>query len=134
MTVTDAADKIANNPTLTALARLAMFLTPILVTIALFVLGNYLNSQASAMEGLAVRISVAEQIGANLDRRVFVLEDSIIKGRADRLAFQERTEALLERLAEQMNTDRIASAEMKRDVSYLRTFIEELKRERKTLE
>lgn len=134
MTVNDAAEKVATNPVLTALARVAMFITPILVTIALFVLTQYLNGQAAAMERLSTRISITETIGASLDKRVTVLEDSIIRGRQDRLEFQERTEAMLEKLAEQMTADRIVAAQVRTDVSYLRTFIEELKRERRTLE
>jgi hypothetical protein len=134
MSVTEAADKVATNPVLTALARVAMFITPILVTISLFVITQYLNGQAAAMSAMSSRISVTETLGTALDKRTTVLEDSIVRGRQDRLEFQERTEALLEKLAEQMTADRIVAAQVKTDVSYLRTFIEELKRERRALE
>lgn len=128
MSVTDAAEKVATNPVLGALARLAMFLTPILVSIALFILGNYLSAQASAMESLSARISITEAMSAALDKRVTVLEGSIERGRLDRIAFQERTEATLEKLMEQMTADRIVAAQVKTDVSYLRDWVADQKR------
>ncbi len=134
MTINDAADKVASNPVLTALARVAMFITPILVTIALFVVTQYLNGQAEALRGLSSRISVTETLGSSLDKRTTVLEDSIVRGRQDRIEFQQRTEAILEKLVDQMNSDRILAAQVKTDVAYLRDYIEDLKRERRALE
>ena len=128
MTVNDAAEKVATNPVLGALARLAMFLTPILVSIALFILGNYLSAQASAMEALSNRISLTETMASALDKRVSILEGSIERGRLDRIAFQERTETTLEKLMEQMTQDRILAAQVKTDVSYLRDWVAEQKR------
>ncbi len=101
MTVNDAADRVANNPVLTALARLAMFLTPILVSVSLFVLGNYMQGQEEAMRSVSSRVTLTEQTGSSLDKRVTVVEDSIARGRPDRLALQDKTETVLDKLASQ---------------------------------
>ncbi len=98
------------------------------------VMAKSVSDTTELVEAMSSRISVNETLGNALDKRTTVLEDSIVRGRQDRLEFQERTEALLEKLAEQMTSDRIVSAQVKTDVSYLRSFIEELKRERRSLE
>jgi len=97
MTINDAADKVANSPVLTALARLAMFLTPILVSVSLFVLGNYMQGQEAAMQSVSSRVTLTEQTGSNLDKRVTVVEGGVDRASA----FQNKTDNTLERLANQ---------------------------------
>lgn len=77
-----AAEKIANNPMLTALARVGMFLTSIIVPIALFILGNYLSTQAAAMQSFSDRMTATERFAGDLDKRLAVLEQAILTTRS----------------------------------------------------
>lgn len=65
MTINEAADKVNNWAVLTALARVSMFLTPLLLTLFLFVAGNWLNAYNVRMDRAEARLAATEQdVGA----------------------------------------------------------------------
>jgi hypothetical protein len=101
VTLNETADKVANNAVLSAVAKVGMFLSPLLLTIGLFILSNYLSAQSSAMGSLSNRITVSEQVEAGLDKRLSILEDLAARGRQDRLDFQSKTQDQLDRLQNQ---------------------------------
>ncbi len=96
-----AAEKFATNPAITVAARIGMFVTPILVSIALFVLGNYLAGQAQAMQEFAARVSAVEEAGASVASRVTTLETRINIGQQQREKFQDQVLATLAQLQAQ---------------------------------
>lgn len=90
-----AAEKFATSTAVTVAARIGMFATPILITIALFVLGNYLSAQASAMQAMVERIASVERASADVGGRVSTVETRINIGQAAREAFQAETRQAL---------------------------------------
>ena len=96
-----AAEKIATSATIGAASRIAMFLTPILVTISLFVLGNYLSGQAQAMQTMVERVALVERASAEVGGRVSTVETRINMGQAQREKFQDTVLATLAELQRQ---------------------------------
>lgn len=96
-----AAEKIASNPAVTVAARIGMFLTPILVSIALFVLGNYLASQAQAMQEFAQRVSAVERSSTEVGARVTTVETRLSIGQQQRDKFEDQVLATLAELQQQ---------------------------------
>lgn len=100
----EALERMAVNPALTVLARAAMFVTPILVSIGLFVLGNWLNTNAKAMEAMSERITASEAVSNNLNNRLTVIEarSAIIGPQRDK--FQAETTEALKAVNERLGT------------------------------
>ena len=129
MTVTD---RIASSSTLTALARVAMFITPILVTVGLFIIGNWLQTNAKSMDTLSSRIDIVQAAQQSGDQRLGALESrSNIIG-PSRDAFQRETQTAIKELTAALNILVTDVATTKRDVGYLRDFIEDIKRQKRT--
>lgn len=95
------AEKIANSPTVTAVARAAMFITPILVSIGLFILGNYLSSQSKAMDAFGARVTAVEAASGAVATRVTTIETRISLGQQQQDDFQRRTDQTLDELRKQ---------------------------------
>lgn len=96
-----AAERFAASPTVTAIARFAMFLTPILVSIGLFILGNYLSSQSKAMDAFGNRVSAVEEASGAVATRVTTIETRISLGQQQQEDFQRRTDGTLDELRKQ---------------------------------
>lgn len=96
-----AADKIATSNAFTAASRIAMFLTPILVSVALFVLSNYLSSQARAMTDFGERVAGVESASASIGTRVTTVETRIEIGQQQREKFQDQVIATLAEIQRQ---------------------------------
>lgn len=96
-----AAEKFATSTGVTVAARVGMFLTPILLSIALFVLGNYLSGQAQAMQEFAGRVAAIERVSAEVGGRVSTVETRINIGQAQREKFQDTVLATLAELQRQ---------------------------------
>ncbi len=96
-----AAQKVAYNPMLTAALRVIQFITPLILSAVLWVGGNYLAGQAAAMAAVMARVSVTEQFDTSTDKRLTTLETAAQLGRADRLAFQAKTEDTLDKIVNQ---------------------------------
>lgn len=90
-----AAEKFATSTAVTVAARIGMFLTPALITIALFVLSNYLSTQAEAMHEMVERIAQVEKAAGDVGGRVSTVETRINLGQAARDAFQAETRQAL---------------------------------------
>ncbi len=101
MTAMTATEKFATSPTVTAVARAAMFITPILMSIGLFVLGNYLSTQSQAMDGFGKRVSAVEEASTAVATRVTTVETRISIGQQQREDFQRRMDAAVEELRKQ---------------------------------
>jgi hypothetical protein len=95
-----AAAKVAYSPMVTAALRVIQFITPLIISAILWVGGNYLAGQASAMAAVLARVSAVEQFDTSSDKRLTSLETAATIGRADRLAFQDRTDAALNKIAD----------------------------------
>lgn len=126
-----AVEKANSSPVLAVLAKFGMFLTPILVSVALFVIGNYLDSQAKAIGILNDRLTMMEKVSANFDTRLTVVESR------EETQAQETAKlvASMANLVEAINQDRLTStrndAEIRKDVGFLRDWVEDLKRREK---
>ena len=96
-----AAEKIATSPSVTAAVRVAMFLTPVLVSVSLFVLGNYLAGQAQAMQTFTERVESVEDVTVSLGSRVSTVETRISIGQQQREKFQDQILAALAQLQQQ---------------------------------
>ena len=96
-----AAEKFATNPAITVAARIGMFVTPLLVSVALFVLGNYLSTQAQAMASFADRVTAVEKVSADVGTRVTTVETRINEGQRQREKFQDQVLATLAELQRQ---------------------------------
>ena len=96
-----AAERLATNPAITVAARIGMFLTPILVSISLFVLGNYLASQAEAMQEFGQRVSAVERASSEVGTRVTTVETRLSIGQEQRDKFEDQVLAQLAQLQQQ---------------------------------
>ena len=94
-------DKLAANPTVTVVARVAMFLTPVMVSIALFILGNYLTSQAAAMGAFAERVEAVEQASGAVTARVTTIETRINIWQQQGEKYQDQVLSQLSQLQQQ---------------------------------
>jgi len=101
MPPSEIAQKISDNPVVTALGRMAQFLTLPVITIGLWLGGNYLAGQTSSMAAVSARVAATETFDSHADTRITALETSAQLGRADRLAFQDKTEATLAKIVDQ---------------------------------
>ena len=99
MTVSERVERLAGNAHLTLVARLAMFLTPILVTVGLFILGQYLGGQAKAMSDAGERLVEVEKAAAELDKRAALLESAILQIRDTSTQTLMRVDRLQESIA-----------------------------------
>lgn len=93
--------KVAYNPMFTAIMRVVQFITPLILSVVLWVGGNYLASQSAALAAVVTRVSNVETFDNTTDRRLTTLETQAQLGRADRLAFQDRTDATLAKVSDQ---------------------------------
>lgn len=125
MTLNDAAEKITANPVLGAIARLAMFLTPIIVTIGLFVVGQWLDANTRAYVALAARVTAVEQDSAMHNTRLSVLETNVTSGAVQRAQITQQLNEMLKSV-QQLAID---AASTRTDVGYLRRWVEAQKRE-----
>lgn len=108
-----AAEKFANSPSLTVAARIAMFLTPILVSIALFILGNYMAAQAAADDKRDARVTLVERDTRHLETRATVLENAIITGRASTTETLTRLDRMQESIVQLSNAVAALNATLK---------------------
>jgi hypothetical protein len=89
-----AAEKLASDPRVTAGARIAMFITPILVSIGLFVVGTWLTGQSAQMDAITNRVAATERAGATNDKRISVIESANVRTEK----YQDETLARLDRM------------------------------------
>ena len=78
------AESIANDPRVTVAARITQFITPIIVLIALSVIGWILTAQAAERNKLDTRVTGLETSVGAIATRVTVLESSSTTNRANR--------------------------------------------------
>jgi septal ring factor EnvC (AmiA/AmiB activator) len=71
------AQRIADNPTLTAAARILNFITPLLLSVAIAVAGWYLAGQATAAQTIDTRVTSVERGMAATDTDVRVLQSQL---------------------------------------------------------
>lgn len=112
-----AAEKFVASPGVTVAARVAMFLTPILVSVALFILGNYLTGQTEAMAAFSSRVSAVEQVTGGIGTRVTTLETRINIGQQQREKFQDAVLATLADIQRQQLETAKAIARLEAKVS-----------------
>ena len=127
-----AVEKANSSPVLAVLAKFGMFLTPIMVSIALFVIGNYLDAQAKAIGVINDRLTMTEKVSANFDTRLTVVESREETQARETAKVVESIAALVEAINQDRLTSTRNDAEIRKDVGFLRDWVEEVKRREKT--
>ncbi len=90
-------DKIAANTTILVLSRLAMLLTPALLSAMAFLFWLYLD-------GISTDASAAVDTASKLETRVTVLEGNEATGRQDRIRYQDQVLAQLIKLTDKVDS------------------------------
>lgn len=91
-----AADKIAANTTILVLSRLAMLLTPALLSAIGFLFWLYL-------EDISADASTAVETASGLQTRVTLIENTQAVGREDRIRYQDQVLAQLVKLTDKVD-------------------------------
>ncbi|WP_156911865.1 hypothetical protein [Kaistia adipata] len=90
------ADKIAANTTILVMSRIAMLLTPALLSAMAFLFWLYLD-------GISADASAAVSTANKLETRVTVLEGNEAIGRQDRIRYQDQVLAQLMKLTDKVD-------------------------------
>ncbi len=91
------ADKIAANTTILVMSRIAMLLTPALLSAMAFLFWLYLD-------GISADASAAVSTANKLETRVTVLEGNEAIGRQDRIRYQDQVLAQLIKLTDKVDS------------------------------